>query len=308
MHEDDLWIDVPLDMTQSQTAPQAEQDAAASESSNSAPTSPSVVLSVLKTLRPHGLARSDRLKRDIATLLGLQLSEVDSYLDTIQSDATESFINHINLAVRQKPHLLIAYAFTLYLAIFSGGRWIRSLLSAPGPSFWAQDGDIGSASSSMQYDSSVHEKLRSFTTAQQESFENLGLAFWFFPSLTDGMDIKTEFKKRLESAEQLLTAEMKNEIVDEAREIFIRCEGLVGELDERVGRKGELVNGGVRIGAIVIPQPTANAGPEKGWLERTWKSGVAMTNRYDVPSYAAWALVISSVSWYAMYHAGTWSA
>lgn len=257
------------------------------------------------------MARSDRLRRDLATLLGINASEVDAFLASVKSDATQAFVHHINHSVTEKPHLLIAYAFTLYLAIFSGGRWIRSLLAAPGRTFWSPD---LSASASMEasighFESSVHEKLRSFTIPQQECFEELGLAFWFFPSLNDGLDIKAEFKRRLEGAESLLTPQMRTEIVDEARNIFVRCEGLVGELDEFVGRQGKLVNGGERYGSTDGTKPSRiQHVQKKGWFERTWKSNLNFGNRYDVPSYAALALVISSVSWYAMYHSGTWSA
>jgi heme oxygenase len=273
--------------------------------------SPALVLSVLKALRPHGLARSDRLRRDLATLLGINANEVDSFLQGVGSDATNAFVEHINQSVTEKPHLLIAYAFTLYLAIFSGGRWIRSLLAAPGRTFWSPD---MSASASMEasighFESSVHERLRSFTMEQQECFEELGLAFWFFSSLNDGLDIKAEFKRRLEGAESLLTPQMKAEIVAEARDIFLRCEGLVGELDEFVGRQGNIVNGGKRSGATYKPKSSRMQKTQsKGWLGRAWKAGTTYGHRYDVHGYAALALVISSVSWYAMYHNGTWLA
>src|SRR6201999_3335483 len=261
--------------------------------------------------RPHGLARSDRLRRDMATLLGINASEVDAFLASVKSDATQAFIDHINQTVAEKPHLLIAYAFTLYLAIFSGGRWIRSLLAAPGGSFWSPDSKLSSdmEASIGHFESSVHEKLRSFTIEQQEAFEELGLSFWFFPSLNDGMDIKAEFKRRLEGAELLLTAQMKSEIVDEARDIFVRCEKLVGELDEFVGRQGKIINGGQVNSSTNKTKPSrTQQAQSKSWFSRTLQAGQTFGNRFDIPSYAALALVVSSVSYYAMYHSGAWYA
>jgi hypothetical protein len=150
-------------------------------------------------------------------------------------------------------------------------------------------------------ESSVHEKLRSFTTEQQEAFEEVGLAFWFFPSMCDGVDIKAEFKARLEGVEGLLSEEQRAEVVAEAREVFVRCEALVAELDEVVGRQGRIVDGErrhrKRVGAGIKEKG-------RGWAEKALEMG----RKIDIPGYAACALVISSVSWYMMYHSGSWYA
>lgn len=300
LHGEDFWIDVPLSLSQSLKENSAQEDCETTTSEKTAS-----IPSLLRALRPHGLSRSERIKRDLSTLLSIPQSEVEAYLSTeISSDATDAFIAHIERSLADKPHLLIAYAFTLYLAIFSGGRWIRSVLASPGLEFWTSS--TSTSSPSVSTNTGVHEKLKAFSQQEQEEFENAGLALWFFSSLNDGADIKYEFKKRLEVAELLLSDSMKADIVAEAKEIFIRCGNLVGELDELVGRQGQLVQVAGRQQAAEEAEIKEPMSP-RGWLAKTWTEGRALGTKYDVPGYAAWALVISSVSWYAMYHAESWT-
>jgi hypothetical protein len=235
--------------------------------------------------------------------------------------------------------LLIAYAFVLYMAVFSGGRWIRSVLAGPGEPFWAtaaqphadatlardaaagDQSDLGASSSSSPLlsasalDSSVYEKLRTFSLAQQDAFEQLGLSFWFFPSLSDGLDVKNEFKRRLERVERLLTGEMRAEVLAEAKRVFVHCEGVVGELDEFVGRQGLIVRSTVRAvhgeGEGVPADGQKGTRRERdggmGARARQWQGRLQRGNWYEAPGFAGLALVLSCVSWYAMYHAGVWS-
>jgi heme oxygenase len=282
------WIDVPLDesiaISQSLLL-EVEQNENGDQQEDSQHRQEARVVLALRSLRPHGLARGDRLKRDISALAGIDLSEVDAFLARHESDATRAFISHIAEAVASKPQVLLAYGFVLYMAIFSGGRWIRSTLAGSGEEFWAND---NSASPSTSRESSVSERLRTFSLAAQDRFETLGLAFWFFPSLSDGLDIKNEFKKRLEHVEKLLSPSMREDVIAEARDIFIRCEDLVGELDQSVGRQGNLIR---RVARTVQPSRLPARLP------------TVVANWYEISSFAGLALLVSCASWYAMYHA-----
>jgi heme oxygenase len=99
----------------------------------------------------------------------------------------------------QTPHVLLAYAWTMYLAIFSGGRWIRKQLRDAGEGFW-----MGEAP----------------------------LSFWEFDGEQDGEDIKARFKEGFEEAVGLLTREEREDVIRQARKIFELCDKLVGELDK----------------------------------------------------------------------------
>jgi heme oxygenase len=116
--------------------------------------------------------------------------------------------------VRQKPHLLVAFAWVFYMAIFSGGRWIRGQLANTGPEFWIGRHAVGDESRD-----------------QLGKKEVPGFTFFSFEGEDDGEDVKAEFKARLLQAETLLSEQERQEVVEMAVELFRRSIELVGELD-----------------------------------------------------------------------------
>ncbi|KAH0161266.1 heme oxygenase-like protein, partial [Aureobasidium melanogenum] len=134
-----------------------------------------------------------------------------------------SFTGHIYRQTREKPHVLVAYAWIMYMAIFSGGRWIREQLTESGPEFWGVTHD----SDKTAY--WIHGTLRP------------GFTLFCFSGTRDGEDIKTDFKTRLEKAEELLTAHERKDIIDEAQSIFEQCVGIVEGLDKQLMTDLELV-------------------------------------------------------------------
>ncbi|KAF1937475.1 heme oxygenase-like protein [Clathrospora elynae] len=178
-----------------------------------APTPPSPQLAAfLQSLRPRGLIRSGRLKRDLEYLLGLHPTDLEVLLAKYPGDKVAEFCTHIRKSVNEKPWTLVSYAWCFYMAIFSGGRWIRgSLLKAP-PGFWPaiEEGDT-------------------------MGLEDRGLSFWHFLGAYDGEDIKAEFKARLAAAEGLFTPDERVDIIEETKEIFRLSATLVEELDAMVG-------------------------------------------------------------------------
>jgi heme oxygenase len=175
-----------------------------------APTPPSPDLAAfLQTLRPKGLIRSVRLKRDLEYLLDVHPTDLEVLLATYPGDKVAEFCTHIRKAVNEKPWVLVSYAWCFYMAIFSGGRWIRGgLLNAP-PGFWPEQG-------------------------QEEGLEDRGLSLWHFPGEHDGEDIKAAFKDRLLGAETLFSPDERVDIIEEAKNIFRLCATLVEELDGMV--------------------------------------------------------------------------
>lgn len=180
-----------------------------------APTPPSPQLAAfLQTLRPRGLVRSGRLKRDLEFLLGLHPTDLEVLLAKYPADKVAHFCTHIRKSVNEKPWTLVSYAWCFYMAIFSGGRWIRrGLLEAPAD-FWPTT--VGEEGSSVGLD-------------------ERGLSFWHFAGPHDGEDIKTEFKAQLSAADGLFTCDERVDIIEEAKNIFRLSATLVEELDDMVG-------------------------------------------------------------------------
>ncbi|GME28772.1 Heme oxygenase [Neofusicoccum parvum] len=170
---------------------------------------------LLADLLPPALPRSRRLRRDLAALLALRPVEVDVRLAQGYPGArVAAYAAHIRAAVAARPHVLLAYAWVMYMAIFSGGRWIRAQLAGAGEGFW---GGVGGG----------------------EGLGERGLAFWSFEGEADGEDVKAAFKARLEGVEGLLSAEQRREVVEEAGRIFEWSIELVEELDGMLDSPGE---------------------------------------------------------------------
>lgn len=181
-----------------------------------APTRPSPQLATfLRTVRPRGLIRSARVKSDLEHLLGLHPTDLEVLLARYPGQRVAGFCTHIRKTVHEKPWTLVSYAWCFYMAVFSGGRWIRAGLLKAGPEFWqtTEAQEDGSAS----------------------SLASRGLSLWNFPGEFDGQDIKAEFKARLAAAETLFTSDERVDIIEEAKKIFQLCAVLVQELDEMVG-------------------------------------------------------------------------
>lgn len=168
------------------------------------------VLSYLATLRPEGLHRSLRLHSDLNHL------STRSGVTLINSAPNIDPQGHIRLLLQQKPHVLLAYGWVMYMAIFSGGRWIRQQLVGAGPEFW-----IGQAGEQSDH---------------KHDTKSPGLSFLSFDGEQDGEDVKAIFKARLVEADALLTAEQRQDVIDAAQQLFGRCIDIIGQLDGLVAR------------------------------------------------------------------------
>ncbi|KAL5119905.1 hypothetical protein ACEQ8H_002267 [Pleosporales sp. CAS-2024a] len=177
-----------------------------------APTPPSPQLVVfLQNLRPRGLIRSLRVKRDLEHLMDLHPTDLDVVLAKYPGQQVAAFCAHIRQAVHEKPWTLVSYAWCFYMAVFSGGRWIRTQLLQAGDAFWQPAGH--ESSSAMQLPLAA-------------------LSLWHFRGQSDGEDIKADFKAQLAAAETLFTPDQRVDIIEEAKNIFALCATLVQELDD----------------------------------------------------------------------------
>jgi len=169
------------------------------------------------------IQRSTTLDQDVSFLHqitsqchGGDISEVvDSWR---KSEMLREYLEHISHTISARPHVIVAYAWIMYMALFSGGRWIRMVLKDAGSEFWnGIRSDPGSG---------AHNE-----TIQEEKKTLKGFTFLTFPGSHDGEDIKAAFKQQLAEVDELLSVQEKQDIVDEARYIFEKSIHLVHELD-----------------------------------------------------------------------------
>ena len=134
----------------------------------------------------------------------------DDGLSLLSRELT-TFVTHIHESISVKPHLYLSYTWVLYMAIFSGGRYIRAKLSSAGEDFWANTAPVESGAN--EYDRG---------RAEVEGPEIWPLSFWNFSGSSDGEDLKADYKSRVGEIERVLTMKEREEIIREAVEIMKR--------------------------------------------------------------------------------------
>ena len=167
------------------------------------------VVTILRQLYLPTLLRTARLKNDLCLLLKLSPDEVSAHLE-----APNPVSMYISERIAAKPHVLITYAWVMYMALFNGGRWIRSQLVSARDSSWKPS-------------SHDHNDVEVAPGGPDEA----GLSFWHFDGSQDGEDIKTEFRLRIARIEPLLEPQEWKDIVAEAPDVFRHCTSVVEELD-----------------------------------------------------------------------------
>ncbi|RKF80877.1 putative heme oxygenase superfamily protein [Golovinomyces cichoracearum] len=243
--------------------------------------------SILRRLHVPGLSRTERLRADIGNLIHIPRHEVDKKLgDVLKSGSMSTFLDHIKKSVKQNPHVLLAYSWILYMALFSGGRFLRASLREAGglgASFWSQD----IPPDFQHYDSGEAPKTVGLCLDVPESKKNSpiisGLHFFYFAGETDGEDLKVEFKKRMKETEILLTKSEKMDVILEAQHIFKYLIRMVWQLDalmrnhdldDKEGleiEKSKLLVGTRNIrslGQTLILQKYREKNPEQTWNSR----------------------------------------
>lgn len=175
------------------------------------------------------LERSPSLKKDIIHLLqrlDVNTSE-SSHLKENDAEGLESedglgragrprlnkFVAHISAVVESKPHVLLAYTWIFYMALFQGGRYIRSQLrDVEEKDFWVRD-------------------LKA-KKAPEAVTRTIPLSFWEFPAGSrDGEDLKAEFKARFRDIASSLGQIQKEHVLQEAVEIMTQLLEVIHEID-----------------------------------------------------------------------------
>lgn len=198
------------------------------------------------------LLRSARIKADIRSMTGWPDHVIDEQIRSVgTSGRLGKFTLHIHESVTAKPHLLLAYAYSLYLALLSGGTYIRTELMYLKSDFWhatptpirpnmiecipKPDLEKSKRHDTSGYDPSSHGLARHDPTI------NIPLEFLDFdPPLGENprqqaKNLKAEFKRRFAEAEQSLAEPERHDIIKESTAIFNNLESMVGQLDNTCG-------------------------------------------------------------------------
>lgn len=157
---------------------------------------------LLKVWKPE-MARRERGQQD---LLFYYDNRKDKFMSPIMPAQIE-FLNHIRQVCKEKPYLLLAYLHVMYLALFAGGRVMRSSISRATGIFPQKDG--------LKHDDIV----------------KLGTNFFQFP-VDDENTFRLLYKRDYELATRnSLTEEQKLDIIEESKYIFQQNAKCVIELE-----------------------------------------------------------------------------
>lgn len=172
---------------------------------------------LLATLHIPALLRSARLGADLSHLLPDERTR-----ELEQGPQLRDFLIHISHTIETRPHLLIAYTWIFYLALFAGGRYLRKELRESG----------------------IFPATSSSDDAEEE---NPGLTFWHFDSSANEEELKNEFKARVQGIEGSLTEDERRDVVQEAGRVMGFLGDVVGEVEAWVARGGGQAERGVEV-------------------------------------------------------------
>lgn len=161
-----------------------------------------------------------------SSLRGHNAEDVESQSGPILSGTPRlnEFVAHISVAVTSKPHVLLTYTWIFYMALFQGGRYIRSKLrGVDEKGFWGRELNV--------------------EVAGEAVTGLVPLSFWEFPAATrDGEDLKTEFKARFQDIEQSLSPAQHQDILQEAVEVMMQLLEVVREIDTTIQEENPAQN------------------------------------------------------------------
>ena len=180
----------------------------------------------LANLRPQGLSRSHRLKNDLHHLRLVGGRDIYS-----TPELGDNWTKEMRDLMRQKPHVFVAFAWVFYMAVFSGGRWIRQQLANAGPEFWKEKTEVTTPRTKTAEKPAIPNPD---DTEQNVPLDIPGYSFLSFDSDNDGEELKALFKTRLTLAEELLTPDEQQDVINVAQQLFDKSILLVSELDAKV--------------------------------------------------------------------------
>lgn len=153
------------------------------------------ITEILKEVWTPAMVRTGPLEKDLLFYYDGAREKFETPIMQSQID----FVNHIKKSLREKPHLALAYGHTMYLALFAGGRILRS---------------------NIMRSTGLFPQVPGLST---EEVALRGTNLFRFDEIEDEEALRMGFKSRFElSTRNTLTEQEKREIIDESMEIFQR--------------------------------------------------------------------------------------
>ena len=201
--------------------------------------------SLLLQLYTQNLFRTARLRSDLGLIVSRLDATTQHQLQTLE-DASFHFQTRILERIRRKPHIVLAWAWAMYLALFNGGRWMRQQFTNAGPDFWC---------------------------SRERTIDCLSL--WQFDGTQDGEDIKDTFKQNFQRAASLLTDDEQADVVAEGKVVFDTCLELVHFLDATVASMAD---------SPPLSSQTATAAPSSSqvepWMLMVWFHAFSLLSQF----------------------------
>lgn len=158
---------------------------------------------LLKQVWKPEMARQERGQQDLLFYYDDDMKKFQTPIMPAQIE----FVAHIRRVVAEKPYILLAYLHVMYLALFAGGRVMRSSVSRAAGLFPHKDG------------------------ARPDEIANLGTNFFRF-DVADEDNFRILYKRDYELlTRNALTEEQKLEIIEESKYIFLQNAQCVNELE-----------------------------------------------------------------------------
>ena len=158
---------------------------------------------MLKAIWKPEIARSEKAEQD---LLFYYDDRKEKFAEPMMSEQIK-FANHIQQVTAEKPYLLFAYLHVMYLALFAGGRIMRSSIARATGLFPQKDG------------------------LKHEDIVKLGTNLFFFDVADENM-LRLIYKRDYELVTRNgLTEEQKLEIIEESKYIFVQNAKCISELE-----------------------------------------------------------------------------
>lgn len=159
---------------------------------------------LLKQVWKPEMARTDKAEQDLMFYYDDRREKFES---PIMSEQIK-FVKHIQKVTAEKPYLLLAYLHVMYLALFAGGRIMRSSISKATGLFPQKDG------------------------LKHEDIIRLGANFYTF-DVADEDAFRLLYKRDYELVTRpTLTEEQKVEIIEESKYIFAQNAKCVSEIEQ----------------------------------------------------------------------------
>ncbi|KAL7266630.1 heme oxygenase [Rhizina undulata] len=168
---------------------------------------PPHVYTSLQSLWIPEIARTNPLLEDLEHFYGKT-----AFAKEPDTKERKKCCEHIKTVVREKPHVLIAYAHNYYMALFAGGRRLRYLIQHASKEFFP-----------------LREGLEKI---EERQIRATGL--FRFEGWERGQEekLRARFKEVMGEIDAVFSEEDKKYIIEESREFFVSCERIIKELDE----------------------------------------------------------------------------